>query len=323
LLRGQLGAPFRVGLLNFEFLGGLGRRHPQPAEGGQAEQAGDRGKQNTAVNHDGLRATRIRIVRCEIRARAAEVTRTGPEISHFVARSPVPPARTAEPAKIYAPSPSPRSAGGGGGGRTGRGRRGGAPPGGGRRCVAGRAPAWRLASASRASRIRSLARARSRWRASTPAAAELRRPHIPTIWPATRPIGPPRPDQFERREQPPAFVAPQDAARDQLAGHRRGIQPLAAEAADHPQALSQLADLRHAVHGLADSAAPGLGEFEALTKLLVKFPAQPLAKPWKVAKPWKDRLDPARDGACEMLRPHRPVVSGLAHIRRSPSTMRK
>src|ERR1700712_3545641 len=37
------------------------------------------------------------------------------------------------------------------------------------------------------------------------------------------------PDQFERREQPPAVVAPQNAARDQLPRHRRGVQTLAGE----------------------------------------------------------------------------------------------
>src|SRR6266851_8436943 len=55
LLRRQLRAPFRIGLLDLEFLGGLGRRNPQPTEGSKAEKAGDRGEQNAAVNHDGLR----------------------------------------------------------------------------------------------------------------------------------------------------------------------------------------------------------------------------------------------------------------------------
>src|SRR5688572_9905439 len=58
-----------------------------------------------------------------------------------------------------------------------------------------------------------------------------------------------RPDQFERREQLPALLAPQDAARDDLPRHCRGIQPVAAEAAGDPQSFAQLADLRHAVHG--------------------------------------------------------------------------
>src|ERR1700680_3979855 len=68
----------------------------------------------------------------------------------------------------------------------------------------------------------------------------------------------PRPHQFERRKQPPALVAPQNAARDQLPGHRRGVQALAAEAARDPQTATQLADLWHAVHGLADGTAPDL-----------------------------------------------------------------
>src|SRR3954452_19913113 len=70
---------------------------------------------------------------------------------------------------------------------------------------------------------------------------------------------PARPDQFERREQPPALVAPQDAARDQLPGHRRRIQPLAAKAARDPEAFAQLTDLRHAMHGQADGAAEDIG----------------------------------------------------------------
>src|SRR5712691_12067235 len=58
---------------------------------------------------------------------------------------------------------------------------------------------------------------------------------------------PARPYQFERREQPPALVAPQNAARNQLPGHRRRVQTLTAEAARDPQTATQLADLRHAV----------------------------------------------------------------------------
>src|SRR5260370_17888756 len=53
----ELRAPFRVGLFNFEFLAGVCRRSPQPAEGGKAKKTGDRREQNTAVDHGGLRAT--------------------------------------------------------------------------------------------------------------------------------------------------------------------------------------------------------------------------------------------------------------------------
>src|SRR3984893_16371218 len=59
LLRGELCAPLRVGLFDLEFLRGLGRRGAQPAERGKAEQTCDRGEQDTAVKHDGLRARRI------------------------------------------------------------------------------------------------------------------------------------------------------------------------------------------------------------------------------------------------------------------------
>src|ERR1700689_98316 len=54
LLRGELRAPFGVGLFDLEFLGGLRRRCAQPAEGGQPEQAGDSGEQDTAVDHWGV-----------------------------------------------------------------------------------------------------------------------------------------------------------------------------------------------------------------------------------------------------------------------------
>src|SRR5262249_50309482 len=55
LLWRQLRAPFGVRLLDLEFLLRAGRRHPEPAEGGQTQEAGDRGKQDTAVKHGGLR----------------------------------------------------------------------------------------------------------------------------------------------------------------------------------------------------------------------------------------------------------------------------
>src|ERR1700716_4183571 len=58
LLRRQLRAPFRVGLFDLEFFRGVRGVGPQPAERGKAKQAGDGGEQDTAVNHDGLRAMR-------------------------------------------------------------------------------------------------------------------------------------------------------------------------------------------------------------------------------------------------------------------------
>src|SRR3954447_12942725 len=51
LLRRQLRAPFGVGLFDLEFFRSLRRRHPQPAERGKAEQAGERSKQDAAVEH--------------------------------------------------------------------------------------------------------------------------------------------------------------------------------------------------------------------------------------------------------------------------------
>jgi hypothetical protein len=56
LLRGKLRAPFGVSLFNLEFLGSLRWFGTQPAERGEAEQAGDGSEQDTAVKHHGLRA---------------------------------------------------------------------------------------------------------------------------------------------------------------------------------------------------------------------------------------------------------------------------
>src|SRR4030088_701363 len=60
LLRRQLRAPFRIGLFDLEFFGSLCRGASQPAEGDKAQQAGDRCEQDAAVDHDGLRAKRMR-----------------------------------------------------------------------------------------------------------------------------------------------------------------------------------------------------------------------------------------------------------------------
>src|SRR6201999_2713270 len=66
------------------------------------------------------------------------------------------------------------------------------------------------------------------------------------------------PNQFEWREQPPALVAPENAARDQLTCHCRGVEALTAKTARDPKSFAQLADLRHAVRGLPDRAAPDI-----------------------------------------------------------------
>ena len=87
--------------------------------------------------------------------------------------------------------------------------------------------------------------------------------------------------------QPPALIAPQDAAGDQLSGHGRGVHALAAEPARHPQAFAQLANLRHAVHGLAGGAAERIGDLD-------------------IAEIGEDRADPALNGAGEALRTCRP-----------------
>src|SRR5215471_8683482 len=59
LLRRELGPPFGVRLFDLELLGGIGLRRAQPPEAGKAEQAGDRGEQDAAVDHGGLRVARF------------------------------------------------------------------------------------------------------------------------------------------------------------------------------------------------------------------------------------------------------------------------
>ena len=224
-------------------------------------------------------------VRHQIRPAAAEVTRNRPGFSHF-------PARKRQMARRPAPLPAAGAGDAPGAARLG-GRRGGL------------VPACRLASASRASRTPLPdpgAFAVAGQRAGRGGIAPP--PHADQMA-GDAAGGAARPDQFERRKQPPALVAPQDAARDHLPRHRRGIQPMAAEAARDPQPFAQLADLRHAVHGHPDRAAEH-----------VRY--RDLAELWKdggdAALQWRG---PKRRGRASQ------VVSGLAHISRSPSTMRK
>src|SRR5262249_13195500 len=66
------------------------------------------------------------------------------------------------------------------------------------------------------------------------------------------------PHQLERRELPPGLIAVDDGAGEQIAGHGGGVEPLPAEARGEPDAGAELADLRHAVHGAAERAGPGV-----------------------------------------------------------------
>src|SRR5579875_3814269 len=70
------------------------------------------------------------------------------------------------------------------------------------------------------------------------------------------------PDQLVGREQAPGLVAFDDAAGDELAGHRRGVETVAAETARHPNARRDLADLRHAVYGAAERAGPQMRDLD-------------------------------------------------------------
>ena len=64
------------------------------------------------------------------------------------------------------------------------------------------------------------------------------------------------PNELERRELPPGLIAVDDGAGDEVAGHRRGVEAVAAEAARQPHAGTELADLRHAVDRVAERAGP-------------------------------------------------------------------
>src|SRR6516164_2621212 len=86
LLRRELRAPLCVGLFDLELLRGLRRLSPEPAETGEAKQAGC-GEQNSAVNHCGLRAA-IGIGRLEIRRRAPKVTPNWPKLFTFARGEP-------------------------------------------------------------------------------------------------------------------------------------------------------------------------------------------------------------------------------------------
>src|SRR5436190_19040512 len=63
LLGRELRAPFRVGLFDLKLLRGFRRGGAQPAEGGKPKQSGHGRKQETAVEHNGLRVKRERTAR--------------------------------------------------------------------------------------------------------------------------------------------------------------------------------------------------------------------------------------------------------------------
>src|SRR5579871_3704837 len=76
LLRGELGAPFLVGFFDLELFRGAGGFAAQPTQGGKAEQTGGGCKQDTAIDHGGLRAKRKGCVCCQIRTATVKVTCT-------------------------------------------------------------------------------------------------------------------------------------------------------------------------------------------------------------------------------------------------------
>src|SRR5262249_44051725 len=65
-----------------------------------------------------------------------------------------------------------------------------------------------------------------------------------------------RPNQFERRKLPPSLIAVDNRARDEVRAHRRRIEAVTAETAGQPDAGTEFADLRHAMHRDPQRAGP-------------------------------------------------------------------
>ena len=95
------------------------------------------------------------------------------------------------------------------------------------------------------------------------------------------------PDQFVGRKQPPGRIGLDDAARNQFAAHRRGVEPVSAEAARHPQAALDLADLRHAMDGATERAAPQMRDldFSEVGKIAPDIGDQPARDPARIGLP--------------------------------------
>src|SRR6185437_5219289 len=95
------------------------------------------------------------------------------------------------------------------------------------------------------------------------------------------------PYQFVGRKQPPGLIRLDDAARDQFATHRRRVEPVPAEAARHPQPALDLADLRHAVDGAAERAAPQMRDLDVaeIGKIAPNVGDEPAAYPAWVGLP--------------------------------------
>ncbi len=102
----------------------------------------------------------------------------------------------------------------------------------------------------------------------------------------------------------------QDAAGNQLPGHRRGVQPLPPEAARHPDAAAQLPELRHAVHGLAEHAAEHVGDLHR-GELRIDRADLPCDGPDHPLRPGRRAADPCGLGAG----PHQPIAVDDAIVR--------
>src|SRR6185312_16918022 len=71
-----------------------------------------------------------------------------------------------------------------------------------------------------------------------------------------------RPYQLERSKQPPGVLALDDRLRDDVAGHRRGVEAVPAKSARQPDARQELTDLRHPVQRSAQCARPGMFDLD-------------------------------------------------------------
>src|SRR5580704_13325657 len=113
------------------------------------------------------------------------------------------------------------------------------------------------------------------------------------------------PDQLKGRELPPRVITGDNSAGNEVAGHGGGVQAVAAEAARHPHARTEFADLRHAMHRVAQSASPRIVDRD-------------------LAQLWKGFLDVGRERFNVVAgialpyrcaaRPHQPVTADNAIV---------
>src|SRR5262249_18332224 len=102
------------------------------------------------------------------------------------------------------------------------------------------------------------------------------------------------PDQFEREEQPPRVVAFIDGARNDVAGHRGRVDPMAAEPAHQPYMRRKFPKLRHAVKSQSEHAGPDMFDFDRpkLRKYAFDVTLEPACKYLWIAFPGGEAAGP-------------------------------